>query len=241
MGAIRFMVWWKPELGPAAERSGWNQRLRALSQVWGVIALFIVVIGGIYIGIFTPTEAGGIGAFGAFAFALFSRNLSWRRLFGILAETAVTTSMLFFVLIGAMIFADYINETDMPNQLAALIMAMEVPPMSVLFVILLIYLGLGCVFESLSMLLLTVPVFAPIVDALGFDLIWFGIVIVVVTEISLITPPIGMNVFVLKGVLKDVSTGTIFAGVTPFWIADIFRLTLIVLVPWISLFLPSLM
>jgi len=241
MGAIRFMVWWKPELGPAADRSDWRARMRALSKVWGVLLLFIVVIGGIYWGVFTPTEAGGIGAFGAFTFALLSRQLNWRRLFGILAETAVTTSMLFFVLIGALIFADYINETDMPNQLAFVIQSMEVPRMLVLLIILLIYLGLGCVFESLSMLLLTVPVFVPIISALGFDLIWFGIVIVVVTEISLITPPIGMNVFVLRGILRDVTTGTIFAGVTPFWIADIFRLTLIVLVPWISLFLPSLM
>ena len=148
--------------------------------------------------------------------------------------------MLFVVLIGALIFADYINETGMPNQLAAQIQAMSIPPMAVILVILVIYLLLGCVFESLSMLLLTVPVFVPIVSALGFDLVWFGIVIVVVTEISLITPPIGMNVFVLRGVLKDVSTGAIFAGVTPFWMADIVRLTLIVMIPWISLFLPSL-
>ena len=241
VSAIRFMVWWKPELGPVAERTGWSRRLQALSQVWGVAALFLLVIGGIYFGIFTPTEAGGIGAFGAFCFALASGALNWRRLFNILAETAVTTTMLFFVLIGALIFADYVNETDMPNQLAALIQAMDVPPMLVLLVILLIYLGLGCVFESLSMLLLTVPVFVPVISALGFDLIWFGIVIVVVTEISLITPPIGMNVFMLRSVLKDVSTTTIFAGVTPFWVADILRLTLIVLVPWLSLFLPSLM
>ncbi len=241
LGAIRVVVWWKPSLGPVAERTGWNQRLRALARVWGVAALFVLVIGGIYLGVFTPTEAGGIGAFGAFVFALASGNVTWQRLFSIFAETAATTAMLFFVLIGALIFADYINETDMPNQLAAMIQDMRIPPMLVLAVILLIYLGLGCVFESLSMLLLTVPVFVPIVSALGFDLIWFGIVIVVVTEISLITPPIGMNVFVLKGVLRDVSTITIFSGVTPFWVVDILRLMLIVLVPWLSLLLPSLM
>ncbi|HUT48811.1 MAG TPA: TRAP transporter large permease [Alphaproteobacteria bacterium] len=240
MGAVQYVVRRDPKQGPAGARSGWRERARALSRVWGVAILFVVVIGGIYIGVFTPTEAGGIGAFGAFVFALLGRQLTWKRLFFILAETAVTTSMLFVVLIGALIFADYINETGMPNQLAAQIQAMSIPPMAVILVILVIYLLLGCVFESLSMLLLTVPVFVPIVSALGFDLIWFGIVIVVVTEISLITPPIGMNVFVLRGVLKDVSTGTIFAGVTPFWMADIVRLTLIVLIPWISLFLPSL-
>ena len=241
LGAVRFVVARRPEYGPVGARSTWPERARAVSRVWGVAVLFIVVIGGIYLGVFTPTEAGGIGAFGAFLFALLGRQLDWSRLFGILAETAVTTSMLFFVLIGALIFADYINETDMPNQLADLIRELDVPPMMVMLVILLIYLGLGCVFESLSMLLLTVPVFVPIVQALGFDLIWFGIVIVVVTEISLITPPIGMNVFVLRGVLKDVPTGAIFAGVTPFWMADIVRLSLIVLIPWISLVLPSMM
>jgi len=239
--AIRVVVMRRPEYGPVGERVSWRGRWRAVSRVWGVAALFVLVIGGIYLGFFTPTEAGGIGAFGAFVFALLARQLTWSRLFSILAETAVTTSMLFFVLIGALIFADYISETDMPNQLAAYIEGLDVPPMTVILVILLIYLALGCVFESLSMLLLTVPVFVPIVSALGFDLIWFGIVIVVVTEISLITPPIGMNVFVLRGVLKDVSTGAIFAGVTPFWVADIVRLALIVLIPWISLFLPSMM
>ena len=228
-------------MGPVAERTDWRGRLSALSPILGVIVLFLVVIGGIYLGVFTPTEAGGIGAFGAFDFALASGALTWRRLFDILAETTVTTSMLFLVLIGALIFADYINETDMPNQLASAIQAMDVPPTLVLLAILLIYLGLGCVFESLSMLLLTVSVFVPIVSALGFDLIWFGIVIVVVTEISLITPPIGMNVFVLRGVLGDMPTGTIFAGVTTFWVADMFRLGLIVFVPWVSLVLPSMM
>ncbi|MDH3232925.1 MAG: TRAP transporter large permease [Alphaproteobacteria bacterium] len=240
LGAVQYVVRRNPEHGPAGARTGWRERGRALARVWGVAILFVVVIGGIYIGVFTPTEAGGIGAFGAFVFALLGRQLNWKRLFFILAETAVTTSMLFVVLIGALIFADYINETGMPNQLAAQIQAMSIPPMAVILVILVIYLLLGCVFESLSMLLLTVPVFVPIVSALGFDLVWFGIVIVVVTEISLITPPIGMNVFVLRGVLKDVSTGAIFAGVTPFWMADIVRLTLIVMIPWISLFLPSL-
>jgi C4-dicarboxylate transporter DctM subunit len=241
LGAVRYVVARRPAYGPVGERTSWAGRWKAMSQVWGVAALFVLVIGGIYLGVFTPSEAGGIGAFGAFLFAVLGRQLNWSRLFGILAETAVTASMLFFVLIGALIFADYINETDMPNQLADLIKELDVQPMVVMLVILLIYLGLGCVFESLSMLLLTVPVFVPIVSALDFNLIWFGIVIVVVTEISLITPPIGMNVFVLRGVLKDVPTGAIFAGVTPFWVADIVRLSLLVLIPWISLFLPSMM
>ena len=249
VGAVQFMIWLKPELGPPGERTAWPARWRALRDVWGVVLLFVVVIGGIYVGAFTPTEAAGIGAFGALLFTLFKRVLDRGMLFRVLAETGVTTSMLFVVLIGALIFANFINETGMPNQLADFVRSLAIPPLYVIFGIMAIYILLGCVFESLSMLLLTVPVFVPLIvglaDGLGMTkpevLIWFGIVVVVVTEISLITPPVGLNVYVLRGVLPDVSTGTIFAGVTPFWCADILRLTLIVLVPPLSLFVPSLL
>jgi TRAP-type C4-dicarboxylate transport system permease large subunit len=148
--------------------------------------------------------------------------------------------MIFTVLIGALIFSQYINLSGLPNELTAYIEGLDISPMMVILCILVIYLILGCVLESLSMILLTVPVFYPLVAHLGFDLIWFGIIVVVVTEISLITPPVGLNVFVLRGVLPDVSTGTIFKGVTPFWIADIFRLAVLVFVPGLSLFLPGL-
>jgi len=241
VGAVQFMVRVKPALGPPGTRTPWHERLLALRGVWGVVLLFVVVIGGIYAGVFTPTEAAGIGAFGAFLFSLYRRALTWRMLFQTLAETAVTTSMLFMVLIGALIFANFINEAGMPTELARYVKSVSLEPLLVMLGILIIYLLLGCVFESLSMLLLTVPVFVPLVSGLGFDLIWFGIVVVVVTEISLITPPVGLNVFVLSGVLPDVKTGTVFAGVTPFWCADIVRLTLIVLFPAISLALPSLL
>ncbi|HCM08646.1 MAG TPA: C4-dicarboxylate ABC transporter permease, partial [Alphaproteobacteria bacterium] len=139
------------------------------------------------------------------------------------------------------IFSNFVNRAGLPAALIDIVTAFELSPIGVIFIILLIYVLLGCVFESMSMILLTVPIFAPLVEGLGFDLIWFGILVVVVTEISLITPPIGLNVFVLKGVLKDVSVKTIFKGVTPFWVADIFRLALLALVPAIALFLPSMM
>jgi TRAP-type C4-dicarboxylate transport system permease large subunit len=147
--------------------------------------------------------------------------------------------MLFAVLIGAILFANFINYTDFPQALLGFAQQFSDTPWLVVLAILVIYVALGCVFESLSMILLTVPIFFPLIRDLGFDPIWFGIVVVVVTEISLITPPVGLNVFVLRGVLPDVSTGTIFRGVTPFWVADLFRLALIVLVPWLSLWLPS--
>ncbi len=247
MAAVQFMVRWRPALGPPTDRATWRQRFLALRGIWGVIVLFVVVIGGIYVGIFTPTEAAGIGAFGAFIFLLFRRALTPRKFFEVLAETAVTTSMLFAVLIGALIFANFVNDAGMPGELAAWINSLHVAPLTVILVVALIYIALGCVFESVSMMLLTVPVFVPVISTLDFGLgqeqtlIWFCIIVVVVTEIGLITPPVGMNVFVLRGVIGDVPTSRIFAGVTPFLIADFVRLTILIFVPQLSLFLPSLL
>ena len=237
--AVRYVTWRRPEAGPAGERQDWAQRMRALSSVWGVLLLFVLVMGGIYGGVFSPTEAAGIGAMGAFAFALLRGALTWQVLWEILEESVATTAMLFTVLIGALLFANFINFTDFPQALVRVAMQFQDTPWLVIAAILVIYILLGCVFESMSMILLTVPIFYPLIVQLGYDPIWFGIVVVVVTEISLITPPVGLNVFVLRGVLPDVTTGTIFKGVTPFWVADIFRLALIVLVPWVSIWLAS--
>jgi tripartite ATP-independent transporter DctM subunit len=239
--AVKSTVMRNPAAGPAGERSNWAERLIALRDVWATLGLFIFVIGGIYVGLFTPTEAAGTGAAGAMLIAWQRGSLSIKSLMEVLRDTAATSAKLFVVLFGALIFSNFVNRAGLPDGLIKIVNSFDVTPMGVIFIILLIYLLLGCVFESLSMILLTVPIFAPVVEGLGFDLIWFGILVVVVTEISLITPPIGLNVFVLKGVLKDVAIKTIFKGVTPFWIADIFRLTLLALVPAISLFLPSMM
>jgi C4-dicarboxylate transporter DctM subunit len=209
--------------------------------VVGVLALFTLVMGGIYGGLFTPTEAAGVGAAGAFAFALARGRLTWRITFDVLLESARTTAMLFVILIGAMMFANFINYTTMPSDLRHFVTRFEIHPIMVIAAICVIYVVLGCMLESISMILLTVPMFYPLVAHLGYDLIWFGIIVVVVTEISLITPPIGMNVFVLRTLLPDVSTGTIFRGVTPFIVSDIFRLALLVAVPAISLLLPRFM
>jgi len=255
--------------------------------------LFIVVIGGIYGGLFTPTEAAGVGAFGGFLIALtvgaltpdapkglgplvpligrrfgavaaeapaeaalwaelgrYGRalaggRLDWQTIMAILVDTARTTAMLFAILIGAVIFAEFVNRAGLPSGLEALVTGHAVSPITVMLIILGIYIVLGCVFESLSMLLLTIPVFFPIVVGLDFGLteseaaVWFGILAVVVTEISLITPPVGLNVFVLGSVLPDVKTSTIFRGVTPFWVVDIARLAVLLFVPTISLVLPN--
>ncbi len=247
LAAIRWVVWRNPAAGPAGERLAMAERMRALRGVWPMILLFFVVIGGIYAGIFTPTESAGIGAFGAMIFAFARRRLDLRGFAGVVIDTAVTTAALFMVLIGALIFANFVNATGMPAALTAWVTEANLSPMMVLFFIICVYLVLGCVLESMSMLLLTIPVFSALVMSLDFGMspvqtmIWFGIVVVVATEISLITPPIGMNVFTLSAMLPDVSTRTIFRGVTPFWCADIVRLALLVAIPGLSLLLPSVL
>jgi tripartite ATP-independent transporter DctM subunit len=240
VAAVQATIRFRPHLGPPAERTPWRERWRALSGVLGVIVLFVVVIGGIYAGVFTPTEAAGIGAFGGFLFALGKRALTWRSLRATLVETAITSSVLFAVLIGAMLFANLVNTLGMPRALQELVRDSGLGPIGVIFLILLIYVILGCVLESMSMIILTIPVFVPLVESMGFNLIWFGVIVVVVTEIALITPPVGMNVFVLRSLLPDIPTGRIFAGVMPFIGADIVRLSLLVAIPWLSLAVPSL-
>lgn len=249
MTAVRFSVMRDPASGPAGPRTDWTGRLDALRGVWSVLLLFFLVIGGLYGALdfwplhlaFSPTEAAGMGAAGAFLIALFRGTLTLKGMREVLEETALTTASLFSVLIGAWIFSNFVNIAGLPEALIGGVTSLGLTPWMVMALIILIYIVLGCVFESLSMLLLTVPIFFPLVTSLGFDPIWFGIVVVVVTEISLITPPVGMNVFILKGVVGDVSTGTIFRGVTPFWIMDIVRLILLLFIPGLALFLPSLM
>jgi tripartite ATP-independent transporter DctM subunit len=240
LGAVKYTVWRDPKAGPSAERMNWSERLHALKGVRDILGLFILVMGGIYLGVFTPTEAAGIGAGGAFIIALLRRSLSLSSLFKTLADSARTSATLFVIIIGALIFSDFINRAGLPSMMVDFVLSMDVAPIMVIFVILMIYIILGMVLESFSMLLLTIPVFFPIVAELGYSLVWFGIVAVIVVEISLITPPVGMNVFVLSSIIKDVRTGTIFKGVLPFWIADILRLLIVVVLVPLSLWLPSL-
>ncbi|MGF1683965.1 TRAP transporter large permease [Photobacterium makurazakiensis] len=241
LAAVQYVVWRNPSAGPRGELMSWSERWQEIKKVRGIVGLFILVMGGVYGGIFTPTEAAGIGAGGAFVIAILRKSLNWRVLFDVLSDSSRTTGMLFGVLIGALIFSNFINRAGLPDDLLNLVSAYDVSPTMVILMIIAVYIVLGMVFESLSMLMLTVPVFFPLVASLGFDLVWFGIVVVIVTEISLITPPVGMNVFVLKAVLKNIRTSEIFRGVTPFWCADIVRLLLVMVIAEISLFLPQLL
>jgi tripartite ATP-independent transporter DctM subunit len=237
LAAVSVTVHLDPASGPPGERVTWRGRLLALRAVWGVLTLFLVVMGGIYGGVFTPTEAAGIGAAGALVFAVARRGFDIRFLGAVLVESTVTTAMMFTILIGALIFANFVNMTTMPGELAVFARAFEATPIVVVLAIMAIYVALGCVLESLSMILLTVPLFYPLIEQLGFDLIWFGIIVVVITEIGMITPPVGLNVFVLRGVLPDVPTRTVFRGVMPFILADLARLAILVAFPGISLYL----
>ena len=239
--AVRYITWRDPKAGPPAERTSWRERLSAIKDVWAVAALFIIVMGGIYGGIFTATEGAGIGAFGAFCFALVRRVLDLKTLVQILADSARTTAMLFMILVGALVFANFVNYTTMPADLKAFVGRYEISPITVMIAICAIYVILGTAMEELSMILLTVPVFFPLVVHLGFDPVWFGIIIVVVVMIGLISPPVGMNLFVLNTLLPQVPTRIIFRGVMPFMAADCIRLAILVAFPAITLLLPSFM
>jgi tripartite ATP-independent transporter DctM subunit len=240
-GAVMYMTWRDPAAGPPGSRSTWAERWQALRDVWGVTVIFVYVMGGIYVGMFTATEGAGMGAFVSMAFALWRRALTWRTLYAALVESARTTAMLFVILIGALMFSEFVNITTMPADLKAFVTRFELSPMLVVAAISAIYVLLGTAMEELSMVLLTIPVFFPVVVHLGFDPIWFGIIIITVVEIGLISPPVGMNIFVLKTLLPEVPTGTVFSGVMPFMVADVVRLAILLLFPWLSLWLPSLM
>jgi C4-dicarboxylate transporter DctM subunit len=230
-----------PMWGPSGPRSSMRSKIMALSKVWPVLLLFLLVIGGIYTGIFSPSEAAGVGAFGAFVIALARKRLNWQKFKSAVLDTISSTAMLFLILMGAMMLTYFLSVTRLPFELANTISAMTVGPYAVLTLILILYLILGCVMDSMAMILLTVPVLYPLVLSMGFDPIWFGIIMVRVVEIGLITPPVGLNVYVLKGIAKDVPMQSIFRGLIPFIVADVCHVVLLVIFPELSLFLPSFM
>jgi len=242
---LMLAIWWMtrrdPEHAPPGERSTWPQRWQALRGIWGVVLLVIVVLGGIYGGWFTATEGAGIGAMGAFLFALLRGRLTWPILWQVLVESARTTAMLFALLISATIFSNFINFTTLPSDLKDWLVQLQVAPLMVIAAMMLIYVLLGTVMEELTMVLLTIPLFFPIVTALGFDPVWFGVLIVMIVQIGLISPPVGMNLFVLNALLPGVGLATIFRGCWPFVAMLVVTLCLLVAFPQISLWLPGLM
>ncbi len=229
-----------PALAPAGPRYTTREKLLSLTKVWEVLILFIVVIGGIYAGIFTPTEAAGIGAFGTLCFALMRRKMTWENFKLSLSGTINTTGMLFLIVLGAMILGYFFSVSRLPFELATFVSGLPVSRYIILALILVVILLLGCIMDSLAIVLLTIPVFYPIIQQLGFNPIWFGIIVVRVTEMGLITPPVGLNVYVIQGITGE-RMETVFRGVIPFIIADVCEIIFLILIPQLALFLPGLM
>jgi C4-dicarboxylate transporter DctM subunit len=241
MLAINIQVRLDPKIAPRSEAAALKERISALKGVWGMLALFVLVMGGIYIGVFTPTEAAGIGAFGAFVFSIYKRNMTWKRFMDSLRMTGQNTGMIFIIVIGAYVFGYFLAVTRIPFELAEYMSGLKLSPYIILAGVVLIYTILGMFLDGWAIMVLTIPIIHPMMVDLGFDPIWFGVMVVIMLEMALITPPVGVNVFVIKGVAKDVPMYTIFRGIWPFWVAMLVCLVILTIFPEIALFLPNTM
>ncbi len=230
-----------PDIAPRGERASLREKIVALKGIWGIVVLFLLVMGGIYTGVFTPTEAAGIGAFGSFVFAMGKRQVKWENFTASLAQTAQTTAMIFIIIIGAYIFGFFLAVTRIPSELADFMAGLQVSRYVILAAVVLLYTILGMFLEGFATLVLTIPIIQPLMVNLGFDPIWFGVMVIIMMEMSLITPPVGVNVFIIKGVAKDVPMYTIFRGIWPFWVAMLVCLVILSAFPQIAMFLPNTM
>jgi len=237
------LIWTKlrPGLVEAVPRSTWKERISSLSGIIETMLLFILVMGGLFMGLFTPTEAAAVGAFGTIIIAAVGRNLSWAGFMLSLEETARITCMIFIVVAGATVFGHFLTVTGIPAEIGEWVQSLQIHPYLVILLIIFIYIILGCLMDSLAMIMLTIPIFFPVITAIGFDPIWFGVMIVIVTEMGVLTPPVGINVYVVAGVARDVPLHVIFNGASKLLIAQIITALLILLFPQIALFLPDMM
>jgi len=231
----------RPDFLPAGPRTSWDERLKATRAIWATFLLFAFIIGGLYGGLFTATEAAGMGAGGAFILGVLRGRLTRRDIMQSLLETTRMTAAVFTVLIGALLFGYFLTITQTPQKVTEFLTALGIGRYGVLALIMLMYLVLGCLMDALAMIILTVPIIFPVIKALGFDPIWFGIIIVMTVELGLIHPPVGMNIFVIKSVIEDVKISTIFYGVLPFILTDLLRLLILIAFPILALWLPSRM
>ena len=237
----------KPEAGPVGPKTPKAERRKALLDTWPVIVIFAVVIGGIYLGVFTPTEGAAFGAFGTGLIAVMRGGLRFPGFLECLRGTATSTAMIFLILLGADFFNAFLGLSRMPMELAAVIGESGLAPMTILIMMLVVYLMLGCIMDSLAMILLTVPIFWPIIAMLDFGMgeddlkMWFGIMVLVVVEVGLITPPVGLNVFVINSMSKAVKLKETFIGVLPFLVSDLIRIVLLILFPALTLTLPQML
>ncbi len=241
--AIALYVRFVPGAGPRTERIGWSERLVLFRNVWHIAIIFVVMIGGIYMGFFTPTEGAAVGAAGTGLIAAFQKEFDLAALIEVIMSTAVTAAMIFLVLLGAEFFNSFIALTQLPNELASFVTRNNFAPLTIVACILVLYILLGCLMDSLAMILLTIPVFFPVIITLDFGLtpeegaIWFGILTLIVVEVGLITPPVGLNVFIINKMAGDVKISDTFKGVLPFLASDMLRVVLLFAFPGITLFL----
>jgi len=241
MMTVAIWMYFKPEYGPPGPRASWSERRKSIGQATPMLTIVLFSIGGIYTGIFTPSEAAAVGAFLAFGYALWRRSLTRENFAEILLDTVRTTSLVFLILIGALIFGPFLALSGLPEHIATFLAGLEVPRVVVLIIVLSVYVMLGTFLEGFSMLVLTLPIVIPIMEALNYDLIWFGVVMVIVLEMGLIDPPVGINVFIVKGLVPDVPVADIFKGVLPFWIAMGVCIAILIMFPQIATFIPDTM
>ena len=241
MITVAVIVWARPKYLPAGSRTQWRERLKGLRDIWATLLLFCFVIGGLYGGLFTPTEAGGMGAGGAFLIGVLRGRLTRTDIRRSLLQATRTAAAVFTVLIGALLFGYFLTITQTPQKVTAFLTGLGLGRYGVLALIMVMYVVLGCLMDALAMVILTVPIIFPVIKELGFDPIWFGVIIVMTVELGLIHPPVGMVVFVIKSVIQDINFSTIFAGVLPFIATDLIRLVILIAFPAIALWLPSRM
>lgn len=241
MGVIYFQVKRNPSLAPLRPGVTSREKLASLRKMWPVPVIFVISMGGIYLGVFTPTEAGAVGAFAAFIFSLATRHLNRESLIGSLDHTARITAMIFLIVIGATVFGHFLAVSKIPFGICDFIAGLGLSRYVVIALILFLLMVLGCFMEGIAILVLTMPILYPLVIDLGFNGVWFGVIMVIMLNIGLVTPPVGLNIYITGGVAKDVPLQTIFRGVIPFWIAMIVCAALLLAFPQIAIFLPSLM
>jgi tripartite ATP-independent transporter DctM subunit len=236
-------IWtrFRPELGPPGPIASREERIQTLWQSGPMIVIVALSIGGIYLGIFTPVEAAAVGAALCIAYALYRRSLGRGTMATVLLDTVKTTSFVFLILIGAFVFGPFLAVSGLPEHIAQAITGMQVPRVVILSILIVIYIVLGMFLEGFSILVLTLPIVIPIVQALGYDLIWFGVLMVILLEMGLISPPVGINVFVVKGLVPEVPMGQIFTGILPFWAAMAICIIILVIFPEIALVIPNSM
>ncbi|MCX5993165.1 MAG: TRAP transporter large permease [Chloroflexi bacterium] len=240
MAAVAIICKFNPRLAPAGEPSTFKEKMEALTGIIEMLFLFCFVILGLFFGWFSPTQAGAAGVAGAIIIGLITRQLTWAGFVNALKDTVRITCMVMLIVAGATVFGHFIAITTIPMMLTEWVGALPLPPVAIMGIIIIIYIIGGCFMDSLALITLTIPIFYPVVLALGFDPIWFGVIIVLVTEIGVITPPVGLNVYVIKGIAPDIPLETIFKGITPFLAALIVAAVILLAFPQIATFLPSL-